>query len=448
VIPAVLSLTLLAAAASTPAAEAERLIAEAQAALDTRPETALACGQRALEASHEFDPTEFVAGGRRGEVVDDAFLEARRAYRMHRSRVYAVVGRAFARLGKPREAVRFLQRAEDLHPGASRQALVEALLASHRPAEALDGLLASLGDGRPAGTWQALAGRVADALGLACLQAEIDRTRLTRLAARVAVGFHEGAVRVPGHVRLSTGAPLRLQEEERVTAFYLATADCTTCSADLELLARVIPDGVRPVIVPPEDDDRVLRQALRPYRRDDWLTTVGAGIRAALGAQAPSVVVVARRGWSAGVARPPLARTLPSLLAVFAHRDVSERLPRAAWRGVSPSRSTRPRPAFAAGGLAPGEDAPFPAEFERATEALAHGETEVALRWIDVLAARRDGWLLPPEARLDRALILLGAGRRNEARSILRGIGDSRFQERVDALLEQAGGLEGRPGVE
>jgi len=448
VIPAVLSLTPLAATGSSSASEAERLIAEARAALDTRPETALAWGERALEASREFDPTEFVSSGRRGELVDDAFLEARRAYRMHRSRVYAVVGRALARLGQSREAVRFLRRAQDLHPGAPAQDLVEALLASHQPAEALDELLGSVGDSRPTATWQALAGRAADALGLACLQGEIDRRRLTRLAATVTVGLHNGAVGVPGHVRLSSGAPLRLQEDERVTAFYLATADCLTCSADLELLARLIPDDVRLVIVPPEDDDRVLRQALRLYRRDDWLTTVGAGMHAALDAEAPAVVAVARRGWSAGVAGPPLERSLPGLLGVFAHRDVSERLPRAAWRGVPPRREARPRPGFPAGGLAPGEDEPFPTEFAQAREALAHGETEAALRWIDVLASRRDGWLLPPEARLDRALILLGAGRRSEARSILRGIGDSRFQARVDALLEQAGGLEGRPGVE
>jgi hypothetical protein len=43
---------------------------------------------------------------------------------------------------------------------------------------------------------------------------------------------------------------------------------------------------------------------------------------------------------------------------------------------------------------------------------------------------------------------LLGAGRRIEAWGSQRGIGDSRFQEQVDALWEQAGGLEGRPGVE
>jgi hypothetical protein len=47
--------------------------------------------------------------------------------------------------------------------------------------------------------------------------------------------------------------------------------------------------------------------------------------------------------------------------------------------------------------------------------------------------------LLPPEARLNRSLCLLGLGRREDARLMLLKTGDSRFQEDVDRTLERAG---------
>ena len=59
-----------------------------------------------------------------------------------------------------------------------------------------------------------------------------------------------------------------------------------------------------------------------------------------------------------------------------------------------------------------------------------------ALAAFERLEARGDGWLLPPEARLDRALCLAGMGRRDAARRLLLRIGDSRFEDAVDRLLE------------
>jgi Flp pilus assembly protein TadD len=89
--------------------------------------------------------------------------------------------------------------------------------------------------------------------------------------------------------------------------------------------------------------------------------------------------------------------------------------------------------------LAPGEDEPAPAEFDSAVAALRAGRPAEALRTFEALEGRGDGWLLPPEARLDRALSLAALGRREEARRLLLRIGDSRFQEDVDRALERVG---------
>ena len=67
------------------------------------------------------------------------------------------------------------------------------------------------------------------------------------------------------------------------------------------------------------------------------------------------------------------------------------------------------------------------------------GQKAEALRLFDALEAKGDGWLLPPEARLDRALCLAALGRREEARRMLLRTGDSRFQDDVDRTLEQVG---------
>jgi hypothetical protein len=71
--------------------------------------------------------------------------------------------------------------------------------------------------------------------------------------------------------------------------------------------------------------------------------------------------------------------------------------------------------------------------------AYRDGRAAEAQRLLDGLAARGDGWLLPPEARLDRALCLAKAGQRDAARLLLLHVGDSRFQDDVDRALESVG---------
>ena len=90
-------------------------------------------------------------------------------------------------------------------------------------------------------------------------------------------------------------------------------------------------------------------------------------------------------------------------------------------------------------GFAPGEDDPPPAEFTSAVAAYREGRAVEAQKLVDALAARGDGWLLPPEARLDRALCLAKAGQAEAARRLLLRVGDSRFQEEVDRALENVG---------
>jgi hypothetical protein len=157
---------------------------------------------------------------------------------------------------------------------------------------------------------------------------------------------------------------------------------------------------------------------------------------AALGARPGTVLVVGRGGWSAATVQPPFTDTLPAAVAALAQRDVSETPPRGNWNRRPPER---PAPAVVKvppGGLAPGEDEPAPAAFTAAADALRAGQGIQALRFIDALAGDPGGWLLPPEARFNRALALAAAGDRAAARRILLRIGDSRFQEDVDRVLE------------
>jgi hypothetical protein len=99
-----------------------------------------------------------------------------------------------------------------------------------------------------------------------------------------------------------------------------------------------------------------------------------------------------------------------------------------------------PAPDLLPEGIAPGEDAPFPPEFDAAVGAYRAGRAAEARRAFDALEARGDGWLLPPEARLNRALCLARAGDRDAARRILLRTGDSRFEEAIDRLLESVAG--------
>ncbi len=188
-----------------------------------------------------------------------------------------------------------------------------------------------------------------------------------------------------------------------------------------------------------EDRDAALRQVLSLYRLE-WPVLLGKGLPALLQLEPRSVLIIARDGWAGAVLKAPFGASLPAALGVFAQNDIPETRPRAEWnRRPVERRPPPPPPGLLPEGLAPGEDEPVPADFTGAVEAYRKGRKAEALRLFEGLEARGDGWLLPPEARLDRALCLAGLGRREEARRMLLRTGDSRFQDAVDRALEAVG---------
>ena len=278
-------------------------------------------------------------------------------------------------------------------------------------------------------------------MGLPSAQAEIDRARLRALTSP-AVTLREEPLKIPAEARVSTGGPLRL--EAAPVVFYMASASCKTCSEDLEAIARSVPRETRVVTVPEgPEKDRALRQVLQLYKYE-WPVALGAGVAPALAMEPGSLVVAGRAGWVPVVVKPPFAAALGPLVATLSKSDVMETVPRRQWNLRPPDRRPLTVPALLAEGLAPGEDEPVPDEFTRAVEAYRARRFAEALRGFEALAARDDGWLLAPEARLDRALAMAGLGRREEARRMLLRIGDSRFQEAVDRALEKVGSPPGK----
>lgn len=429
---------LVACLAAAPAATPERV--EAQAAVAAQ---ACAAGQasglrgslEALRLTTEFEPTVYVQAGRKGEVVEDEFLAARQAYRVHRSRLYVALGECLLSGGRPAEAVRVLRRAELLgdEPG-SRALLARALLAAGQPDELLRLVLAHSAAGlspdlRP------LAEKAADAAGLASLQVELDRARLLALPAGQRPELREGPLAEPQRARLSTGAPFRWAEAE-LTLAYVADAACASCSSDLEALARLAPRQAR-VVIAAEDPDRdeALRRVLSLYSRP-WPVVTGVRLAQGLGVQPPVLVVAGRGGLLTALVSGRLGESLPAVLAVLGREDLAEARPRPAWSRRPFDRTPRALPGWLPEGLAPPEVDPPPPAFAAAREAFAAGRFTEALAAFERLDNPAEAVLLPPEARLNRALCLIALGRRDEARRVLLRIGDSRFQEEVDRVLE------------
>ena len=435
------ALVLFLAATPSPVDEAERLAAEATRAAATRPVDAIALSRRALAVTAEFDPIAFVRAGRKGEVVEDTFQAARAAYRQHRAGLYEAAGISLEAGGRHEAGSRYLRRALLLEPTSGRaSALARSLLALGRGREAL-ALLQSAAAGPPNAATVVLFEQAADVAGLPSAQAEIDRARLRALGGPT-VELREGPLKIPADARLSTGGPLRL--EEAPVIFYMASATCKTCSEDLDVLARSVAAGTRVVIVPEgPEKDRAVRQVLQVYRYT-WPVALGA-VAPALGVEPGTLLVAARAGWVPVVVKPPYAAALGSVVTMLSKNDVKETVPRKGWNLRPPDRKIAPPPDLLTDGLAPGEDEPAPAEFTRAVAAYRARRFAEALRGFETVAARDDGWLLPPEARLDRALAMAGLGRREEARRMLLRIGDSRFQEAVDRALERVGS--GSPAV-
>jgi hypothetical protein len=281
--------------------------------------------------------------------------------------------------------------------------------------------------------------RAADVAGLPSAQSEIDRGRLTaNLGA--AVTLREGPFELPPGVKLSN-APLFKLEDAELTVIYAAEASCRNCSADLEELGRQVPKAARVLTLPPGDDqDAALRQVLQLYRRS-WPLLLGRDLGARLSLQPRSALLLARGGWTQAVLKAPFGQELGTALQALQRKDVQETAPRASWNRRPVDRSPLPpQPGLLAEGMAPGEDAPFPPEFDAAVAAYKAGRAGEAQKLIDALEAKGDGWLLPAEARLDRALCLARAGQRDAARRILLRTGDSRFEDKVDQLLEAVAG--------
>jgi tetratricopeptide (TPR) repeat protein len=431
---ALLAVSLLLAASGP--VEAERTAGEAVRLAERQPEAALAQARRALALTAEFDPTVFVAAGRKGEVVEDEFVKARNDYRRHRARLYDAVGQCLARLGRHAEARRYLGRAVLLESTPERVTrLARELLAEGRARPALDRLAAQAAAARPSPEALALVGEAADAAGVPSAQAEIDRARL---GAVTGVEVREGPLRIPADARLSTGGPLRF--EDSLVVLYLSDAACRTCSADLEALKRAAPPGTPVVMIPPApDQDIALRQVLSLYRHP-WPVLVGRGAAQTLAVKPVAALMVARSGWVGAAVRPPFADSLTTVIKLLSRADVAEAVPRPKWNGRPVDRAAEAAaPALTPEGLAPGEDVPMPGAFVAGADAFKAGHGLEALRFFESLGNKGDGWLLPPEARYDRALCLAAIGDREAARKLLLRIGDSRFQDAVDRALERVG---------
>ncbi len=418
-------------------AEAERLAAEAVRLAPQDPAAALQKARRALAITAEFVPTEFVTAGRKGEVVEDEFQAARNGYRRHRAALYEAVGTALARRGDALAASRYQRRAFLLDPTPDRGlALARSLNDLGRGREALDTVqraIAGLAGLKPEAA--EVIARAADVAGLPSAQAEIDRGRLAAALGK-AVQLREGPLELPPGARLSTNPVVRL-DEAPITVLYASEGSCRSCSADLEGLARQVPKDVRVLAVPPgEDQDQALRQVLALYKRP-WPLLLGRELEARLQLKPRSLLLVARGGWTQAVVQAPFGAELGAALAALQRVDVTETVPRASWNRRPVDRGPLPPPpGLLPEGLVPGEDEPFPPEFTAAVEAYRAGRAAEALAAVDALEAKGDGWLLPPEARLDRALCLARAGQRDAARRMLLRTGDSRFEDETDRLLE------------
>jgi len=284
--------------------------------------------------------------------------------------------------------------------------------------------------------------RAVDAEGRASVQVELDLSRLSAMSGRGIVA-RDGPIRLPPAARLSTGAPLRLDGAPIV--FYLAGRSCATCSEDLEAIKRAVPEGTRVALVPTNpDEDRALRQVVDLYRLP-WPIALGAGVASALGGEEDHVVVVGRGGWIAVTLAAPFEPALAQVVRILSRSDLPETLPRAAWGRRPVDRTPPPTPSgLLPEGFATGDAGPPPPEFDRALAAYRAGRFAESLRLFDAFAATEDGWLLPPEARLNRAIALAALGRREEARRIVLRIGDARLEDAADRALDRIGDGRGR----
>jgi len=118
----------------------------------------------------------------------------------------------------------------------------------------------------------------------------------------VAIGFDPVAEPLVGEVD-ERQQPVRL-DEVPVNLIYMAEASCRSCSADLQSISRLVPRGVRVLMLPEiADQDAALRQVVDLYRYQ-WPLLLGRDLPRHLGMEARQVLLVARGGWSAAAMRP------------------------------------------------------------------------------------------------------------------------------------------------
>jgi hypothetical protein len=425
--------------------DAERAANDAVELASTDPDGAMSRARDALVSTADFEPTAFVRAGRKGEVVEDDFLSARAAYRKHRARLHAAVGRIHARRGEDGVAVRYLRRAWMLAPERDTAVdLAAALARLGQTPEAGDVLRSTVAAGASGADIVAVLERIVDTAGWPSAQVELDRARTLALSGG-RVEFRDGPLPLPKQTRLSTSPVFRM-DDSAVNVIYAADASCRTCSGDVEALRRLVPSGVRILVLPEgKDTDHSLRQVLGLYKVN-WPVLIGSGLGETLHLAPPAVAVVGREGWGSAVLSGPPRAEIARVAEIMSMNDVRETRPRPGWNRRPVQRiASMPLPGLRPEGLAPGDEEPAPPEFEAAVTAYRERRPAQALELLDGVARRTDGWLLPAEARLNRALCLRALGRREESRKLLLRTGDSRFQDVVDRELEVSGSSP-RPG--
>ena len=286
----------------------EREADAAVALLPGDPRQALTKARQALALTADFEPTAFVRAGRKGEVVEDAYVAARESYRAHRAKLYEAVGLALAASGDGTAALRYLRRAVDLDPRPERTTgLARTLIAQGRGREALLVLDRVLGPEALGSDTAALLQQGVDLAGLPSAQAEVDRARLRTVSGAL---YRDGPFDLPSGLRLSTSPLFRLTDAP-VNVFYAAEASCRSCSSDLADLKRLVPAPARILLVPENlETDRALRQVVDLYRYG-WPLLLGKGLVPALSLEPRMLLVVARDGWVGAALKAPWGSRCP-----------------------------------------------------------------------------------------------------------------------------------------
>ena len=241
--------------------------------LASNPAQALAQARRALALTEEFEPTAFVTAGRKGEVVEDAFVAARAGYASHRALLYEAVGSALAARAAP-AASRYFRRAFLLDASPARGWRWRARSSSSVAVARHWMRSAARRAASPSSTPPAQRSWRRPPMPPDC---RVRRPRSTAAASR-ARQVGRAARRARSRFRPAPASrmlPSFASTTAPLTLLYAAEPSCRSCSADLEDLSRQVPKEVRVIALPPgEDQDAALRQVIALYRRP-WPLLLG-----------------------------------------------------------------------------------------------------------------------------------------------------------------------------